>query len=87
MEMIYRKWLHYFVIVYFLYLGTLDFELQALILEMVFRLIPPSERDSYASTWFDCKELQQLFASIEDKCFEPVSNIQGVNHAVVLSSL
>lgn len=53
---------------------TVDFELQALILEIGFRLLPPSERTSYISKWFESEDLQQLFSSIQDTSFEPVSS-------------
>ncbi|XP_031560847.1 synaptonemal complex protein 2-like [Actinia tenebrosa] len=47
-----------------------DFELQAQVLEMVFRLVPASERIECVSSWFENEDLQNLFLNIEDKAFE-----------------
>lgn len=63
----------------------IDFELQALILEIVFRLLPPSERASYISKWFDNKELRQIFTSIQDTAFEPVSDFPAQSYILILA--
>jgi len=47
-----------------------DYELQATIMEAIFRLISPEDKEKFASYWFTSKSVQNLFLSIRNEEFE-----------------
>ena len=49
-----------------------DYELQATIMEAIFRLISPEDKEKFASYWFDAKNIQNSFLSIRNEEFETV---------------
>ena len=55
------------------YLVALDYELQVGILEILFRLISPEDRDEFAQVWFKDDKVLKAFQQIRDSDFETVS--------------
>ena len=51
-----------------------DYELQATIMEAVFRLMPVTDKEKFASYWFEMKTIQNSFLSIRNEEFETVSS-------------
>ena len=55
-----------------------DYELQATIMEAIFRLISPEDKEKFASYWFSSKSVQNLFLSIRNEEFETVSKLYSL---------